>query len=278
MTRRQKPVLTVILSGLCILAVVLAPAHSPERVLAGIMLVLVLPGFGLASLFPVASGRRQLLVIPVLSLTAVILLSGALYVVRIPLDLSSWSISLAVVAVLGHLLSLLRPARFRPSAPVRPRAAARPVAVAAVGVLLLLAGAAVVTAQSVNRQESRDRFTQLWAIPQPRGDGLTIGVYNHEGEPRRYRLKVLAGRTEVQSEELRVASGGTTRVTAYRPVKAPELAISVLSARPGSVVYRWIRLGLSGPGGFCGPRTRVPLPHASGGSPSCLQPRPPLLR
>jgi hypothetical protein len=282
MTRHHRLTITVILSGLCVLAVLLAPPRAPERVVAGMLLVLVLPGYGLAALLPVASGRRHLLIIPALSISAVILLSGAMYVLRIRLDLSSWSLSLAALGVLGHLLSGLRRARFPQPLRVTPRGISHPLLAAGAATLVLLAGAAVVTARSVERQENGDHFTQLWAVPAPRAERLLLGIYNHEGERRLYHLRVYSGTTQVQSEEVAVNPGRTVTVPASRPLRAGALRVSLLYAGRGRETYRWIRLGLSPPGRgsgvFCGPGASVPLPRGQSGAFSCLQPRTPLLR
>lgn len=242
MSRRLLSVgMTIVASGACVAIIAFAPAGSPERVLAAFLLVLVFPGIGLSDLVPVVN-RRQLLVVPALSVTAVILDSAGLSLVGVRLDIDSWSISLAAIAVVGHLLSLTRETGGSHGRSLATHRVSAPALVAGLSAAGLLAGAAVVTARSVERQHHNDRFTQLWALPDGQTSAIEIGVYNHQGVNRTYRLEVSADGVPLQSEQLLVASGRSLTLKSYRPVASSAVRISIVSTGPGTPVNRWVQL------------------------------------
>jgi uncharacterized membrane protein len=242
--------LAIVTAGCAALALA-TPSGSPERVFAALLVVLILPGYALSELLPSVGGRtagERILLIPALSLTAVILDSAALNAAQVRLDLDSWIVSLTAITLLCGAaggLGRRRPMRLRRLHP--PWASARPLLIAVPLVAALLVGVSLVTVNSVSRRQRSDRFTQLWALPAPApSDVAQIGVYNHEGRSLSYLLRVFSGQHMLRSETVLVASLRTWTTTQRRLPSASELRISVSTSGSSAPVYRWVELHFPG--------------------------------
>jgi uncharacterized membrane protein len=176
------------------------------RLLAGLPLVLALPGYALSYVVlgtRVVSAVERTVVTVALALTVSILGTLLLDLLSLNLSSRSWSLFLAATtvvacAVAGRARTGVRPERSSWRAP-RLRDGA------AVGVAVAITCAAVVLARTPLRPRSGvTGYTQLWALPA--AGGVKFGVANHELGPVRYRLEVSAdGRPKGRSVQLRLS-------------------------------------------------------------------------
>jgi hypothetical protein len=220
------------------------------RFVAGVPLVLALPGYALSYVLlgtHVLGALERTVMSVVLALTVSILGTLLLDLLSLTLSTRVWSLFLAAVtvvacAVAGRAGTVVRPERSSWRTP-RLRDAA------AVGVAIAIAWAAVVLARTPLRPpRGVTGYTQLWALPVAGDIGIEFGVANHELGPVRYRLELTGDeRAKRQSVELRLAprqqwtwvvatlSFGSSNVVTARLYRAD---------RPRSV-YRYVRLRLS---------------------------------
>jgi uncharacterized membrane protein len=247
MRSRLLPVRFVVtLSSVCAATVALAPAGAPERAVAAMLLVFLLPGLGLSELVPVAPGigaaGRALLAVA-LSVAAVILDSGALYVADVRLGLDSWALSLAGIAIACSAGSLLR-RRAPLDAPRVPRIHLHvPLVVATACAAAVLTGTTLLTVSSVAHRARVDHFTQLWALPATAPSReVRIGIYNHEGTSETYRLVVRSDRHVVRTQTVPVALTQSWTTTQLRPKGASDLTISISRIGAGAAVRRSVEL------------------------------------
>jgi hypothetical protein len=229
--------------AVCATLVLVAPSGSPERVVAALLLVFVLPGLALSRLVPVGrtgAGGTALLALS-LSVVAVILVSAGLYAVGARLDLTSWALSLAAVTVLAELAALFAGTgdvvRMPPRVPVPAT-----LAVAGLCAAALLTGAGIVTATSVQRRERSDRFTQLWAMRANGGNAaVTIGVANHEGMVKHYRVAVLGDGRTLWQRAVSLGAGQVWTTAVSRPPSVGDLRVN-LTAAGSPHLRRWVAL------------------------------------
>jgi uncharacterized membrane protein len=255
MRRALQVAVVVLLAAAAAAVVLMAPARSPERIVAALLLVLVLPGVPAARLlrpgratfdrpgaWPTVRLERLLLTFAV-SIAVVILDSAGLYVFGVRLELDSWTLSLAAITVALAGIGLLPFARSAPMRTPRVRRrlglrAVRPrggVALAVVPAVLLvtamLAGAGALTYASVRSSARADHFTQLWLLPSDRGQrSATIGILNHQGSARTYRLRVFVNRRPIRSQSVTVAGGATWRATQTYSASTATLRVELLGA------------------------------------------------
>lgn len=262
-TRSQSVVLVLAAIG-CAVLVVWSPSASPERIIAAFLLTLALPGAIVVQVLP---GRRRgraesLLLVLGVSVSVVILDSALLYVLGIRLGLRSWAWSLTAVIVLTGLASLVGqrserqdPTKLSLGRCFKTRYGLRIVAGAALCVVALTVATALITGHSVTRNEQSDQFTQLWALPGANGAdrvwrlssasggrAITVGLFNHEGRPERYRLGVRRHGQLLRSGSVSLQSGerwsGTVEGLPHGAVQ-----VNLVGSDPNSV-HRWVRLRL----------------------------------
>ncbi len=253
--RLLRGVLLALLAGGCAAAVLSAPAGSPERVIAALLLALVLPGLAYTLLLTSRqSPADRLLLVPALSMAIVVLDSVGLYVVKTHLDLRAWTVSIAAITVGLCVLGLFRRGQrfssngvgsLRPARRLRAHGRAAAVLLgASLSVAALLAAATLTTVSSVAQRDRRNRFTQLWALPQgAQQRRVAIGVFNHESGRRTYTLQAVSGPRLVYSARFTLGDQQTWSVVRAFPRGTSSLRINLLLA--GShAVYRWVQLYL----------------------------------
>jgi hypothetical protein len=227
-----------VLTGASAAVILRAPGGSPERVAGALLLALILPGFGLSSLLRTASGARRALLVPALSIAAVILDSAALYLAGVRLDANSWVYSLTAVSMVSYVAGLLC---YGPPRLSLPRVSTLGLPIVAVScALALLTGATLVTAHSVKRRVSSDHFTQLWALPSPgRPESVTIGIYNHEGRALEYQVSTRLDGSPVHIRTIEVGSGKSTTINQQHSARTRTLSVSISANR---TIHRWVQL------------------------------------
>jgi hypothetical protein len=222
-----------------------APSASPERVIAAMLLVLVVPGAALSRLFAWTEGTPAgggLVLVGALSLAVVVMDSVILYLAGIRLDDHSWAASLGGVSLVCSLLGVLRPMT-RPQLRGRGWVSRWPLLVGALASGAILAAAVLITIQGVRSQDGAERFTQLWALPTPGAPAATIGVFNHEGAPKSYVLTIYQdGRVRsVQPLTVRSRAAWTSKQTFGSGIHRVRITLSLGDS---SSVYRTVHLTL----------------------------------
>lgn len=228
-------------------AVWVLPSGSVGRVIAGCLLVLVLPGFALAELLAGPEpyrGAGRILLIPGLSVSVVILVSAVLYVTGVRLDLHSWDISVGAVTVVAAVAGAIArsPVQDLVSLPVKP------LAILLVGAILsgcLLAATVLATTHSVRQSERADRFTQLWALPTgPGRRSARIGVYNHEGRATTYVLRTFLDSRLASTRSISVRSGVTWTATRKLARRVRTMRVTLSLASAPDTLFRAVHLNL----------------------------------
>jgi uncharacterized membrane protein len=242
-------------------AVAFAPGVAePLRVAVELPLVLVLPGYALmaAAVPRPVLGAVDRLVFALGSSVAVAILAGLV------LDVTSWGLRRTswAVALAGVTVAAAAVAAFvrRPGSSRRDAASAAP----APGPVLLFCAAALLALAAVGiarsgalRSEHASSFTQLWMLPtRVQGErALRIGVVNHEGVSKTYRVVTHAGSTVLASwPRIVVPSGGRwsrTVVVPASPSARTRIETDVYRAEAPNAIYRsvtaWVKTaGASG--------------------------------
>jgi uncharacterized membrane protein len=234
-------------------AVVAAVPGIPgaARIPAAVLLLLILPGFALAS---AAFAHRRLdpvervLLTVALSLAAAVLVALCLDVTPWGLDRSSWAVALAGVTVASALVAAVR-ASERAVLAVR-RRSVRPnraqTAALACGAVLL-AGAFWLATKPLPVPGATG-YTALWLVPAAGStDVVRVGVRSGELEPSTYRLSLRVGARVVRGWKLRLAPSGAWEARVALPTGAGRV-VAILHRGSSDAVYRqvdWLRGGPS---------------------------------
>ena len=219
------------------------------RVLAGLPLVIALPGYALSF---VILGTRALgavertVVTVALSLAMSILGTLLLDLLSLTLSSRTWSLFLGATTMLACAVAGRTPVGTWPER--RGWRAPRVRDAAVVGVAVAIACAAVVLARTPLRPpRGVTGYTQLWALPV--AGGVELGVANHELGPVRYRLELSAdGHGKRRSVKLRLSPG--QRWTWLVATLSFGSSANVVSARlyrddRPNATYRYVRVNLS---------------------------------
>jgi hypothetical protein len=193
MRRLSADVALPALAAACAAAVLVLPAGSITRGLAGVVLVAVLPGaaFARAVLPDPDRAPERLLVALGMSATIVALAAIALDVVGVPLERAVWAPVLVVLTAAASIASIVR----RRDAPRRSFSLPRIGRTDAVN--LVLASAVICVAVWLGTTPLRPPpgtpgYTALWM--EPERAGLTaVVVSSAETRPTRYRLVLKVG-------------------------------------------------------------------------------------
>jgi hypothetical protein len=164
-------------------------------------LVLLLPGYAIAAAVfpPGALEREDRLVYSFAFSVGAAALGGLAVQVVLDLDSTVWLALLALVTLVAAAIAKVR----RGAAPIRRASGRAPTrapdgalwAAALLAALAIAGGAIGIAARGVHEQQSRQRFTSLWAVPTETGTGtlrVALGVRNHGG-PADYRLDIGSG-------------------------------------------------------------------------------------
>jgi hypothetical protein len=254
------------------LGVLWAPA--PIKVVAGLTLGLVLPGFVATRLLGRLSiaGVERLLLVPGLSVAIAIVTGLCLTAAHIHLRTASWAIALGLVTAAGlavlALLEQRKPGKKEPggdhfwrslgpvtstnlrihvfaaSLAVRRLRLKRPnpaivrapaVMIGAIGLTLALAvGGAVAVSGSTEHYHGRG-FTELWALP----DGTSavrLGVISHELHAVTYRIRVSVDGDMLRDRAVALRPSQTWQFV--QPISGGGLVNVALQKSPGGPTYR----------------------------------------
>lgn len=238
------PVISVVLP-LAVAGAVFGP--RPVATIAGLVLVLVLPGLAMLRLVDArleVPELEYLILTPAISIATAIVTGLALQAVSFRLTTANWAIALGLILVACQIAVLLLRRASEPP-PAESVVAARrgaPVAACAMAFVTggLVAGAFVVAAASERATPSRP-FTQLWIV-RPEGaqpaDAVRIGVRSFETRPMRYTLSVATQGRVVRKYAVTLRPGEGWRHTLASRRNAE---VEVTLARGGSA-YRRVRL------------------------------------
>lgn len=262
---RNDLVLAGALAVLCaVLVLVLPEGLSAVRLLAGALLLGVLPGYALtAALLPDAGLRamdRVALALG-LSLATSVLTALALYVVGISLTAPAWGLTLTVVTLAGagagHARGAGRAVRLYP----RGVRAAEIGAIA--GAVLLVAGAATLGVRPLGAPGDTTGTTALWLIPAG-ADRVELGVRSQELRDAAYVVSLdVAGAAPQPLGPFKLRPGQEWRRPIRLPAGDPVVRATLRRAAAPDVVIRRVALRRQ--------RTR-PAPQTS--LPTCRKPFP----
>lgn len=251
--RREWDNLTVLITitGFVLAMLLLRPSHMMIGLLAGSLLVLVLPGYAvMAAAFPrstLAAPERLLLSFGLsVALTAL----GGLTLNWLPwgLQASSWMVLLGGITVGAGIVARRR----RHTTIVLARGGTGLTARQALllGLAALLAAGAVGVARHGASQQHAPGIAQLWILPSTVGHQLNVrlGVRSLEATVVQYRLQVVVG-GQVASEwpTITVEAGATWETTMVLPRKqddAQTIEVLLYRADAPEVVYRRVVLRL----------------------------------
>jgi uncharacterized membrane protein len=214
MARRSVNALVAVALVAVVCAAILSTgiASTAIRLVPALLLILLLPALPLASALPSRASWLERFAIALAATMALVALATVLLdALGINIGSAELSIALAVITVATcAAVAIFRRSNPAPDLPSLPKISRRDGAFVAAGVILLV-GAGIVTALSVERQRDRDTFTQLWAQPGPDGpDVAQVGITNHEGGARTYVVSTTIGKGEAQQRNVSLGDGETS--------------------------------------------------------------------
>lgn len=256
----------------------LTPSPSFVRVLFGLPLVLVLPGYALSgALFPSGTFEplERALVSVGLSLVSSVLGALLLNVTSSGLRTTSWALLLSVLSLTALLAAgyrdSLRGERRTPLSSVtyvqltagaaagrrllRQAMAARPRPgrnlLFAAAVPLLLGAAILVSVDGAHTADRQYRFTQIWFMPGSTSDRVArVGVKNMEGGTIRYRLDLAAGGKAVGPSTSFTLQPGqqweVTEVVSAPPPGGDRIVATLYREDRPTTAYRQVELSRGG--------------------------------
>jgi uncharacterized membrane protein len=244
----------VIVAALLLAELLALVGPYPLRVVAGLPLVLVLPGLAVAQALrrrtAFASVEAWLLV-PGLSLTVALLTGLIVYALGLRLTTGAWAAALGLVTI--GALALDRPQQLWPAtdlglARALERAARYVRRKPTANALVVFAGAAAVAAAFLvaiggQRGAPTPGFTQLWATRAHAGGApaVAIGVESHEHGVTRYLLRVYVAGQAAGSETIELRPSTTWRRTQSLATAAAPVTVT-LTKVPDRTRYRYVRL------------------------------------
>jgi uncharacterized membrane protein len=249
--RHPDLLLIVALTLTGVAAVMTSPGGGLIRLLFGLPLALVLPGYALtAALFPgpAPGPAERIALILGISLASLAVVGLALNVTAPGLTATTWTAALATLTLAAVLLAVRRRKR-HPEETVR-------FPVDAISIrqwtTFGLAGLVLIGALLIAREGALEPrgagFTQLWMLPQaqPAGSEVRIGVTSRERSPVVYRLELESGSQVQTSWLLELAPGESWQTTvSVKPVAGARTAAVLFRLdRPGPP-YRQVALASS---------------------------------
>jgi Protein of unknown function (DUF1616) len=245
---RRNIVLQVALVALCA-GVVLGPAPTALRVVAGIPLVLLLPGFALTS---AVFARRRLGRLDVLFLSLAFSLSivvlGTLVLNALPWGLTrtTWTALVVGVAIVASVWALVRIPAGAGGEATRIRLTMRQAALVATA--LLITAGVIIFARTPLPARGVEGYTALWIVPDPsRSRSILVGVRSSELHATSYKLKVRTDDREELDRQLTLAPGNRWTVRLRVPGSSRRVEGRLFRSDAPNQVYRRVRLILRPP-------------------------------
>jgi len=228
-----------VLAASCGAAILVLSAGSPARVIAGVALVLILPGAALGRAVLPRGERIPEHLLVALGASAVLVALGAiaLDVVGIPLEPTVWAPVLVILTVVGSALGTLRAGAAARDRGLRSKwtglrlAPVRPTEALMIGTsLALIAGALLLGTTPLRAPGGSAGSTALWIEANGARRAAAI-ARSGDLQTARYELSVTVdGRTVAAAPSFRLAPGEQHRVPVPPPLRA--------GARVGALLYR----------------------------------------
>lgn len=247
----------IVIGGLALLTSVSGLDIPVLRVLIGLPLVLILPGYALLNAvspqWPERSVERITIGVGV-SLAFTALVGMVLHLSPWGLSAATWGITLGSVTVIAGLIAKIRRKHVvteGKTSPIQPyRGVLRAlqwthVATFALGAAVLIG--AVMVARTGAEQPTGPGFTQLWMLPsgQTINGAVRLGIANQERSQTVYRLRLQSGEIMIREwPEIRLDVNGRWESTVELPqvpLKQPVEALLYQQQAPDAV-YRRVTL------------------------------------
>jgi Protein of unknown function (DUF1616) len=214
---------------------------GPLRVLAGLPLVLVVPGHALVALIwrghPLGLAERAALAVGI-SLALAALSGLALEWTPLGLGGTRSTVLLGTISLAALAGGAMRDHLGEAATPAIPRPARATVVLGAMAALL--AAAAVAFSVWSAAQDRGPGFTQAWLVPASAGR-LDLGLENDQSGAETYRVVLTAGGQTVREwRAVRLRPGQQWSSSATLPTRGAEL--DVYRAEQRDVVYRSVRV------------------------------------
>lgn len=184
------------------------------RGILGLLLVLILPGYGLlCALFPERSLRpaEQILLVGALSVICDALAGLILYETHVGLNADTWALALSGITVVFCLVAgLRRPTTATGSLPVFRLNLSWGQALAMALAVLLTAGAVELARMPASLPSKIQGYTTLWMLPGANDDPNTfrVGLISNELTATKYALQVTAnGHVGFEWKDIQLAPG-----------------------------------------------------------------------
>lgn len=247
MSRMRRDLAAVVAFACLALVVAILPAPVWLRSSALIPLVLVLPGYVLASIFfpPRSVSPAERGVYAVTLSIAVAALAGLVVQVAIGLDRAVWTVLLGGLTIgLGVRGLSTQPREAEPLRLARPWGL--PLAVAAFLTAGIVAGLSIASAgDGLHKAQAKLDFTEFWMLPGASPNRVAIGVRSHESHPAHYRLVLEREGRSVARIPLRLPANGSWEESFALPSGASGGRVFAELRREGRV-YRKLDLEMPG--------------------------------
>jgi uncharacterized membrane protein len=241
--RLGRDLLAAVAAAVAAATIILAGAPTPLRVVAGLPLLLVLPGYALGLAIVVAGsiGRIERVLVTVsLSLCTTILLTVLINLGPWRLSTTTWALGVSAATVVAAMVAAARGPAEEVHTLSWPNLRSRDILILAIAIVVVAASAALAWHPLPPPSTVRG-YSELSLVRH--GEGVRVDVGSFELRPRRYRLELFADEALVQFwTDIRLSAGQrwTRRVT----LAGSDLeAILYRTDRPHSP-YRAVRLFL----------------------------------
>ncbi len=257
MQRQPSDLIIVSIVTVICAATTLVMAASPVlRVIGGVPLVLILPGYAItAACLPRRSfGQAERLLISLgLSVAITILLGLVLYYAGISLQLRTWAIALASTTLVACGIAWRRrPAAEGESSPVSLSINLSLRNIVLLGLAVVVSGVAIGIARLPTPPNEVSGYTLLWMVPtsDENSGSYQLGVTSQEFAAMTYHLQVTVdGRVTWDWPELKLAPGDTWKspiVLHNDQLGAGSIEATLYRLDNPKVVYRQVKLQPNG--------------------------------
>jgi hypothetical protein len=248
----SRDLLLVAIASLASIGLMALPVDGLVKGLLLVPAVLVLPGYAISrAMFPFGRlpGEERLVYTFVLSVAAAAL-GGLAWQLAFDLSRFSWASLLTAITLVSCGVAQARRARGgeRPdptrAEPRMPRPDV-PTAIAVLAAVAIAVVAVAVAADGLREERAKAHFSSLWIVSHGAADGVEIGIWNHQGAPHRYRLRVTANGRTIEDWRGPLGSHQSKQLALAPPAFQPGARVVVSLYRDG-VLYRRTELDTGG--------------------------------
>ncbi len=243
--------LAALLAILCMLIIRAGVTVPAIRAIAGLLLVLILPGYVLfAALLPSrpVDSAESLLIMTGSSIVIAILMGLCLALLHQKLEAKVWALALGLFTLLGCLVAVLRRrGSYLPiHAPVFAHLKWQPL-VLLLAAVFLAAGAVRLASGPITNPANLQGYTMLWILPSGSAapGAIRVGVVSNEFTPTSYNL-VLEANGQIQNvwKNIELAPGASWEGTYQESANSMPLPIQVFLYKSDNpnVIYRQVKL------------------------------------